>query len=128
MTTQSDKYVGNTKYETEKDKSFKVSKVYLKKPQRIEALSVIIVLTLMIYQVAEWKLRERLKETGETIPDQLNKQTQQPALKWVFMLMRETTEIKIEVDSKVVTKIANLDEFKDQIIRLMRKNCEKYYF
>jgi len=49
MTTQSDKYVGNTKYETEKDKSFKVSKVYLKKPQRIEALSVIIVLTLMIY-------------------------------------------------------------------------------
>jgi len=42
--------------------------------------------------------------------------------------MRETTEIKIEVDSKVVTKIANLDEFKDQIIRLMRKNCEKYYF
>jgi hypothetical protein len=40
-----------------KDKSFRVSEVYLKKPQRIEALSMIMVLTLMIYSVAEWKLR-----------------------------------------------------------------------
>ena len=111
-----------------KDKSFRVSDVYLKKPQRIEALSMIMVLTLMIYSVAEWKLREKLKQTGETIPDQLKKQTQKPTLKWVFMLMREITEVKIEVDSKVVTKIANMDEVKEKIIRLMGKNCEKYYF
>ena len=111
-----------------KDKSFRVSDVYLKKPQRIEALSMIMVLTLMIYSVAEWKLREKLKITGETIPDQLKKQTQKPTLKWVFMLMREITEVKIEVDSKVVTKIANMDEVKEKIIRLMGKNCEKYYF
>jgi len=111
-----------------KDKSFRVSEVYLKKPQRIEALSMIMVLTLMIYSVAEWKLRERLKETGETIPDQVKKQTQKPTLKWVFMLMREITEVKIEVDSKIVTKIANMNEVKDKIIKLMGGNCEKYYF
>ena len=111
-----------------KDKSFRVSEVYLKKPQRIEALSMIMVLTLMIYSVAEWKLRERLKETGETIPNQVKKQTQKPTLKWVFMLMREITEVKIEVDSKIVTKIANMNEVKDKIIKLMGENCEKYYF
>jgi len=111
-----------------KDKSFRVSEVYLKKPQRIEALSMIMVLTLMIYSVAEWKLREKLKETGETIPDQVKKQTQKPTLKWVFMLMREITEVKIEVDSKIVTKIANMNEVKDKIIKLMGENCEKYYF
>ena len=111
-----------------KDKSFRVSEVYLKKPQRIEALSMIMVLTLMIYSVAEWKLREKLKETGETIPDQVKKQTQKPTLKWVFMLMREITEVKIEVDSKIVTKIANINEVKDKIIKLVGKNCEKYYF
>ena len=110
-----------------KDKNFRVSEVYLKKPQRIEALSMIMVLTLMIYSVAEWKLREKLKETGETIPNQLKKQTQKPTMKWVFMLMREITEVKIEVDSKVIVKIVNIDEVKDKIIRLMGKNCEKYY-
>jgi transposase len=111
-----------------KDKSFRVSEVYLKKPQRIEALSMIMVLTLMIYSVAEWKLREKLKETGETIPDQLKKQTQKPTLKWAFRLMKGITEVKIEMGSKVVTQIANMDEVKDKIIRLMGKNCEKYYF
>jgi transposase len=111
-----------------KDKSFRVSEVYLKKPQRIEALSMVMVLTLMVYSVAEWKLRKRLKETGETIFDQVKKQTQKPTLKWAFMLMRGITEVKIEIDSKVVTQIANMDEIKDKIIRLMGKNCEKYYF
>ena len=40
-----------------KDKSFRVAEVYLKKPQRIEALAMIMVLTLMIYSIAEWMLR-----------------------------------------------------------------------
>lgn len=110
-----------------KDKSFRVSEVYLKKPQRIEALSMVMVLTLMVYSVAEWKLRERLKETGETIRNQIKKQTQKPTLKWAFTLMRGITEVKMEVESKVVTQIANMDEVKDKIIRLMGINCEKYY-
>lgn len=86
------------------------------------------VLTLMVYSIAEWKLRKRLKETGQTIMDQIKKQTQKPTLKWVFTLMREITEVKIEEDSKVVTQIANINETKEKIIRLMGKNCEKYYF
>ena len=43
------------------------------------------------------------------------------------MLMREITEVKIKVDSKVIVKIVNIDEVKDKIISLMGKNCEKYY-
>ena len=35
--------------------------------------------------------KRKVKETGETIPDHLKTQTQQPALKWVFMLMRGAT-------------------------------------
>ncbi|BBL66594.1 hypothetical protein MmazTMA_35710 [Methanosarcina mazei] len=56
------------------------------------------------------------------------KQTQKPTLKWAFMLMRGITEVKLEIDSKVVTQIANMNEVKAKIIRLMGKNCEKYYF
>jgi len=42
--------------------------------------------------------------------------------------MKRITEVKTEMGSKVVTQIANMDEVKDKIIRLMGKNCEKYYF
>jgi transposase len=39
----------------------------LKNPRRIEALPMIMVLILIVYSVAEWKLRKKLKESGETI-------------------------------------------------------------
>jgi transposase len=64
-----------------KNKSFRVAEVYLKKPERIEALAMIMVLTLTIYSIAEWMLRKRMRETGETIPNQLKKPTQKPTLK-----------------------------------------------
>lgn len=111
-----------------KDKSLRVSEVYLKKPERIEALSMIMVLTLMVYSVAEWKLREKLKETGESIPSQVKKPTQKPTLKWVFMLMKGIAEVHINTKSKTKVQIINLDEIKEKIIRLMGKSCEKYYF
>ncbi|AKB51306.1 Mobile element protein [Methanosarcina barkeri str. Wiesmoor] len=76
----------------------------------------VMILILMVYSVVEWKLRKRLKETGKTIPDQVKKQTQKSTLKWAFVLIREITEIKVEVDSKVITKIANMDEVKGKII------------
>jgi transposase len=67
-----------------KDKSFHVSEVYLKKEERIESLCMIMVLSLLIYSFAEWRLRERLRETGQTVPNQLNKPTQRPTMRWIF--------------------------------------------
>ncbi|MCW7076320.1 MAG: IS1634 family transposase, partial [Candidatus Syntrophoarchaeum sp.] len=108
-----------------KDKSFRVSEVYLKKPERIEALSMIMVLTLFVYSTVEWILRKRLKESGEYIPNQLDKPTQKPTLKWVFMLFRGITEVKI--DSSDERQIANLDEMLWKIIDLLGWCCGKYY-
>ena len=49
-------------------------------------------------------------------------------MKWVFMLMRGITEVKIEEDSNTIIKIANVDEFKDKIIRLMGKIVKNITF
>jgi transposase len=67
-----------------KDKCFHVSEVYLKKEERIESLCMIMVLSLLIYSFAEWRLREKLKETGKSVPNQLNKPTQRPTMRWIF--------------------------------------------
>jgi transposase len=42
-----------------KDKSFRVAEVYLKKVERIEALSMIMALSLLIYSIAEWMIRQK---------------------------------------------------------------------
>ena len=74
-----------------KDKSFRVSEVYLKKESRIEALAMVMVLCLLLYSIAEWKLRTRLEEAKEAIRSQVKKKTQTPTMKWVFFQFRRIT-------------------------------------
>ena len=59
-----------------KDKSFRVSEVYLKKNSRIQALAMIMVLCLFIYSMVEFRMRRTLERTGETVISQTKKQTQ----------------------------------------------------
>ena len=49
-----------------KDKCFHVLEVYLKKEEWIEALCMIMVLSLLVYSFAELRLRERLKSAQST--------------------------------------------------------------
>ena len=69
-----------------KDKSFHVSEVYLKKEERIESLSMIMVLDLFVYSFAEGRLRDELKEKEQYVPNQLDKPTQKPTMRWIFSL------------------------------------------
>jgi len=75
-----------------KSDTFSVSKVYLKNKSRIEALTMIMVLCLMIYSIAEWKLRTKLEEENETVPDQKGKPTKRPTMRWIFFKFQGITE------------------------------------
>jgi len=45
------------------------------------ALSFIMVLCLLVYRLAEVRLRSRLVETQQTIPDQVHKPTARPTMR-----------------------------------------------
>ena len=64
-----------------KDPLFLASSIFVKKPERIMALSFIMVLCLLIYRLAEVRLRARLVETQQTIPDQVHKPTARPTMR-----------------------------------------------
>ena len=64
-----------------KDPLFLASSVFVKKPERVMALSFIMVLCLLIYRLAEVRLRSRLAETQQTIPDQVQKPTARPTMR-----------------------------------------------
>ena len=110
-----------------KDKSFRVAEVYLKKEERIEALSMIMVLSLLIYSIAEWMIREKLKESGETVLNQLGKPTQCPTLKWIFQKFRNINEAIFEFKGAIQREVINLNEEQIKIIKLFGQGCEKYY-
>ncbi len=64
-----------------KDPLFLASSVFVKKPERIIALSLIMVLCLLVYRLAEYRLRAHLAETEQTIPDQVGKPTARPTMR-----------------------------------------------
>ena len=57
-------------------------------PSLIQALLMIMTLTLFIYNLGQYLVRQALAEGNESIPDQKKKPTQNPMLRWVFELMQ----------------------------------------
>jgi transposase len=67
-----------------KDPQFLASSLYLKKPQRIMALLMVMTVCLLVYAALEYRIRTVLKEHGATFPDQKSKRIQNPTARWVF--------------------------------------------
>ncbi len=67
-----------------KDPLFLTFSVFAKKPERIIAVAVIMVLCLLVYRLAEQRVRAQLAATGQSVPDQLKKPTQRPTMRWLF--------------------------------------------
>jgi len=110
-----------------KDKSFHASEFFLKKEERIEALAMIMVLCLLIYSYAEWKLRRRLKEVGQSVPNQLKKTTQKPTMRWIFQLFMRVTLIIIAEGQHVIKRQINLTDTQNLVLNLLGQDCKKYY-
>ncbi|MCP4610021.1 MAG: IS1634 family transposase, partial [Planctomycetes bacterium] len=91
-----------------------------KKPARIEALMMIMTLCLMVYNIGEHELREKLKAEKESIPNQVGKSVNNPTLRWVFQLMQGIVVIpEILSDGVNLLKTAavtNLTELRQRII------------
>jgi transposase len=67
-----------------KDPSFLASSLYLKKPERIMALCMVMTVCLLVYAAWEYRIRQALKEHEATFPDQKGKRIQYPTARWVL--------------------------------------------
>src|SRR5262249_54941404 len=67
-----------------KDPLCLASSTFLKKPSRIVALSLVMVLCLLVYRLAEHRLRTQLAVTGQTVPNQVKQPTDRPTMRWMF--------------------------------------------
>jgi len=67
-----------------KDPQFFASSFYLKKPERIMALLMVMTVCLLVYAALEYRIRHALTAQQATFPDQKGKPTQTPTARWVF--------------------------------------------
>ncbi len=63
------------------------SAFFLDKPSRIEALIMIMTLSLLVYTTAQRRLRKALAQADETIPNQIKQPSKRPTMKWIFQIL-----------------------------------------
>lgn len=88
-----------------KSPDFLTSSLFLKKPERIEALLMIMTCSLMVYAAIEHLIRRKLAETNAFFPDMKKKPTQRPTARWVFFCFQGIHVLLVDQATEVVTNI-----------------------
>ncbi len=95
--------------------------------ERIVALALIMVLCLLVYRLAEHRLRTRLAEKKQTIPDQLNKPTARPTMRWVFQYFEGIELLHIRSADSTQSLVLRLQPMHRLILALLGPPYNKIY-
>jgi transposase len=110
-----------------KDPLFFVSSLFVKKPTRIQGLLMVMTLALLVYSVAQRRLRRELTRQKESLPNQIHQPTQRPTLRWVFQLLEGIHRVRVIVQDQVHDLIEGLNEVQIKILRLFGQEvCQIY--
>jgi transposase len=99
----------------------------VKKPSRISALLMVMVLSLLVYGIAERRMRACLAEKQETIPNQINKPTRTPTLRWIFQLLSGIHRINITKGQQISYAFEGINDLKRRIILLFGETVASIY-
>jgi transposase len=107
-----------------KDPLFLAASLYLKKPERIMALLMVMTVCLLVYAALEYRLRTALKTQQATFPNQKGQPIQNPTARWVFQYFVGIHLLFIPGEWPVVL---NLTEEHQHLLRLLGRPYELFY-
>ena len=111
-----------------KNDTLGLDEIYLKKPARIGALMAMMTLCLLIYGIAQYRLRDALIKNNEFLPNQKSKATQSPTLMWVFTLFSSISIIRVpNSHGKDHRIVMNLQPLHQKIILLFGETARDTY-
>lgn len=87
----------------------------------------VMVLCLMVYGCAQHDFRKALSQAGETIPNQLKKETSMPTMKWVYRLFHGIHVVSLNLKEGMQEIVINLNSVTEKIIRLFGSKATQIY-
>jgi transposase len=111
-----------------KDPLFFAHSLFLKKPERIMALLMVMGLCLLVYALAEHRLRSELVSRDETLPDQTGKPTQRLTMRRVFQVFEGIDILLLTTDGRQQRIILNLTDLHQRILDLLGSHVQRCYF
>jgi len=104
-----------------KDPLFFAQSIFLKNEGRIAAMVMVMGLALLVYTIAEKKLRKALKGGNETVPDQKKRPTNKPTIRRIFQVFEGITVL---YDGKGrMVGVMNIEDIHEKVVSLLG---EKY--
>jgi transposase len=107
-----------------KDPRFLASSLYLKKPERIMALLMVMTVCLLVYAALEYRIRQALQSQQETFPDQKGRPSQQPTARWVFHVF---VGIHVLLGVRDHPVVLNLNNQHQLVLKLLGSSYERLY-
>src|SRR5919202_4865100 len=107
-----------------KDPQFLASSLYLKKPERIMALLMVMTVCLLVYAALEYRIRKALKDHEATFPDQKGKRIHNPTARWVFQYF---VGIHLLCQAGHWPIVLNLTEEHQHLLQLLGKRYAWFY-
>lgn len=110
-----------------KDPVFFTSSLFVKKPCRIEGLLMIMTLSLMVYSIAQRRMRKQLESSNQTVPNQIGQPTKSPTLRWIFQQFEGIDYVNLKLKDMPQIFINGITEFHQKIIKLFgQTTCHIY--
>lgn len=111
-----------------KDPFFFARSIFLKKPERISALAMLMGISLLVYNLCELKLREALSDSNQLFQDPSLKATENPSLRRVFQTFMGIHVLYTTWHGEVVReKVLNIKPWHVQVLELMGEPYIKRY-
>jgi transposase len=110
-----------------KDPLFFTSSLFIKKPERIMGLLMVMTLALLVYSIAQRNLRLHLQKTEETLPNQIKKEVATPTLRWIFQLMEGIELVQIRTNDAINVAISGLTTLRMRILSCFPLSVQKIY-
>ena len=79
----------------------------------------VMTLALLVYSVAQRRLRAQLAKYHATVPNQINQPTASPTLRWGFQLLEGIHRVRMSVQNQVHDLIEGLNDVQINILRCL---------
>jgi transposase len=86
-------------------------------------LAMVMALCLLVYTLAQRKLRHALSQAKTGIPNQLGKLTDKPTMRWVFQCFQAIHLVTVAGHKQ----ITHLTPQRCEILRFLGASCGRYY-
>jgi transposase len=107
---------------------FFADSLFLKRPERLMALLMVLGVALLIYALAAHAVRTELARRGERLPNQLGQPIQPPTMRRIFQLFEGIDVLLLPHPTGVPRLVLNLKPLHRQILNLLGSEVQKCYF